>query len=167
MEQNSTNSAMQNGLIAGALISLNFFLSAFKISVLSSFTFLISIATIVFLYFATKRFRDTINGGVMTYSQAFGYIFRVYIYGSIIGSLVMLIYSFLNPDFLSVMLNDILLVYDKINFPIDDKTYGILNSIFKPAPYALFNLFGSAIIATFWGLILALFLKKEKSIFEE
>lgn len=103
----------------------------------------------------------------MTFGEAFGYVFRVYFYGAIIGSLIVLIYAFIKVDFLSAMLNDILIMYDKINIPIDDNTYNILNSIFKPAPYALFNLFGSAIVAAFWGLILGLFLKKEKSIFEE
>jgi lipoprotein signal peptidase len=70
-------------------------------------------------------------------------------------------------EFLAILLNDMLMLYDKINFPIDDATYDMLNSIFKPAPYALFNLMSSAIVAAFWGLILGLFLKKEKSIFEE
>lgn len=167
MVQNSNNSAMQNGLIAGALIALKFFLAVFKIPVLSSFTFVISIAIVVFLFIAAKRYRDTANNGAMTYNEAFGYVFRVYFYGAIIGSLVVLIYAFINVDFLAVMLNDILLMYDKINFPIDDNTMKVLNTIFKPAPYALFNLFGSAIVAAFWALILALFLKKEKSIFEE
>lgn len=167
MVQNSNNSAMQNGLIAGALITLKFFLAVFKIPVLSSLTFFISVAIVVFLFFAAKRFRDNVNNGAMTFGEAFGYVFRVYFYGAIIGSLIVLIYAFIKVDFLSVMLNDILIMYDKMNIPIDDNTYNILNSIFKPAPYALFNLFGSAIVAAFWGLILGLFLKKEKSIFEE
>jgi hypothetical protein len=78
----------------------------------------------------------------------------------------MLFYALLNADFLGVMLNDTLMIYEKMNINIDDKTYDILNAVFKPAPYALFNIFGSALVAAFWSLILALFLKKEKSIFE-
>jgi hypothetical protein len=102
----------------------------------------------------------------MTFGEAFGYVFRVYFYGAVIGSLVVLVYTLINVEFLAILLNDTLMLYDKINIPIDDTTYDMLNSIFKPAPYALFNLFGSAIVAAFWGLILGLFLKKEKSIFE-
>lgn len=167
MVQNSNKSAMQNGLIAGALIALKFLLSAMKIPVLSLLPFFISIAIIVFLFFVTKRFREVENGNAMTFHEAFGYVFKVYIYGAVIGSFVMLIYTLINAEFLPVLLNDTLMLYDKMNFVIEDTTYELLSTFFKPAPYALFNLFGSAIVATFWGVILALFLKKEKSIFEE
>jgi len=167
MDQNSNKSAMQNGLIVGAMIAVKFLITALKIPVLSSFSVFLSIGIIVFLYLATKKFRDAQTDQSMTYNQAFGYIFRVYIYGAVIGSLVMLIYALLNADFLGVMLNDTLMIYEKMNINIDDKTYDILNAVFKPAPYALFNVFGSALVSAFWSLILALFLKKEKSIFEE
>lgn len=158
---------MQNGLIAGALIALKFLFTAVKIPVLSSLTFFISIGIVVFLFYAAKRFRVSENGDAMTFGEAFGYVFRVYFYGAVIGSLVVLVYTLINVEFLAILLNDTLMIYDKINIPIDDATYDMLNSIFKPAPYALFSLFGSAIVAAFWGLILGLFLKKEKSIFEE
>jgi hypothetical protein len=148
------------------MIAVKFLITALKIPVLSSFSVFLSIGIIVFLYIATKKFRDAQTDQSMTYNQAFGYIFRVYIYGSVIGSLVMLFYALLNADFLGVMLNDTLMIYEKMNINIDDKTYDILNAVFKPAPYALFNIFGSALVAAFWSLILALFLKKEKSIFE-
>jgi lipoprotein signal peptidase len=167
MIQNSNKSAMQNGLIAGALIALKFLFTALKIPVLSSLTFFISIGIVVFLFYVAKRFRVSENGDTMTFGEAFGYVFRVYFYGAVIGSLVVLVYTLINVEFLAILLNDTLMLYDKINIPIDDTTYDMLNSIFKPAPYALFNLFGSAIVAAFWGLILGLFLKKEKSIFEE
>ena len=167
MIQNSNKSAMQNGLIAGALIALKFLFTALKIPVLSSLTFFISIGIVVFLFYVSKRFRVSENGDNMTFGEAFGYVFRVYFYGAVIGSLVVLVYTLINVEFLAILLNDTLMLYDKINIPIDDTTYDMLNSIFKPAPYALFNLFGSAIVAAFWGLILGLFLKKEKSIFEE
>lgn len=167
MIQNSNKSAMQNGLIAGALIAIKFLLTAIKIPVLSSLTIFISIGIIVFLFYAAKRFRVAENGDTFTLGEAFGYVFRVYFYGAVIGSLVVLIYTLINVDFLAVILNDTLMVYEKMNIPIDDTSYDLINSIFKPAPYALFNLFGSAIVAAFWGLILGLFLKKEKSIFEE
>ncbi len=167
MIQNSNKSAMQNGLIAGALIALKFLFTVMKIPVLSSLTIFISIGIVVFLYYAAKKFRTAENSDTFSFGEAFGYVFRVYFYGAVIGSLIMLLYSLINVDFLAVMLNDSLMIYEKLNIPIDDTTYDILNSIFKPAPYALFNLFGSAIVAAFWGLILGLFLKKEKSIFEE
>jgi len=166
MTQNFNKSAMQNGLIAGALIALKFLFTAIKIPVLSSLTILISVGIVVFLFYAAKRFRTAENGDLFTFGQAYSYVFRVYFYGAVIGSLVMLIYTLINVDFLAVILNDTLMIYEKMNIPIDDSSYEMVSSIFKPAPYALLNLFGSAIVAAFWGLILGLFLKKEKSIFE-
>lgn len=167
MVQNFNKSAMQNGLIAGALIAINFLLTVLNIPLLSFLSFLISIGTVVFLFYAARRFRVAENGDAMTFGEAFSYVFRVYFYGAVIGSLVMFIYTMINVDFLAVLLNDTLMLYENMNFPIDDTSYDLINSIFKPAPYALFSLFGSAIVAAFWGLILAIFLKKEKSIFGE
>jgi len=167
MEQNATKSAMQNGLIAGALTSISFLLAAIKIPVLSSLTIFISIGIVVFLYMSAKRFRDINNGGVFTFGQAFSYVFRVYMYGALIGSLVMLIYASLNNNFLGLMLNDTMLIYEKFNIPVDEKVYDMLEMILKPAPYALINLFGKLFGGLFWGLVLAAFLKKEKSIFEQ
>jgi lipoprotein signal peptidase len=167
MVQNFNKSAMQNGLIAGALIALKFLFTTIKIPLLSSITIFISIGIVVFLFYAAKRFRVAENGDAFSLGEAFSYVFRVYFYGAVIGSLVVLIYTMINVDFLAILLNDTLMIYEKMNIPIDDTTYDLLNTIFKPAPYALFNLFSSAIVAAFWGLILGLFLKKEKSIFEE
>jgi len=167
MVQNFNKSAMQNGLIAGALIALKFLFTTIKIPLLSSITIFISIGIVVFLFYAAKRFRMAENGDAFSLGEAFSYVFRVYFYGAVIGSLVVLIYTMINVDFLAILLNDTLMIYEKMNIPIDDTTYDLLNTIFKPAPYALFNLFSSAIVAAFWGLILGLFLKKEKSIFEE
>ncbi len=167
MVQNFNKSAMQNGLIAGALIALKFLFTTIKIPLLSSITIFISIGIVVFLFYAAKRFRVAENGDAFSLGEAFSYVFRVYFYGAVIGSLVVLIYTMINVDFLKILLNDTLMIYEKMNIPIDDTTSDLLKTIFKPAPYALFNLFSSAIVAAFWGLILGLFLKKEKSIFEE
>lgn len=167
MVQNASKSAMHNGLIAGALLSVKFLLTAIQIPVLSSLTFFISIGIIVFLFLVTKKFRDTFTDGYMTYGSAFSYVFRVYFYGAVIASLVMLIYCMANKGFLPVMLNDVLMMYDKIGYHLNDETYKALEMVFKPTSYALFNLVGSAIVGAFWGLILAIFLKKEKSIFED
>lgn len=162
MEQNANKSAMQNGLIAGALISVSFLISASKIPVLSSLTIFISIAIVVFLYIATKRFRDTNHESAFSFGQAYAYIFRVYLYGSLIGSLVMLVYATINPNFLSLMLNDTMMLYDKMNIPVDESVSDVLEMLLKPAPYALVNLLGKCIVGVFWGLVLAAFLKKKK-----
>jgi len=166
MQQNMNKSAMINGLIFGAMLSLKFLLSSFNNSTLSIIGFFISVSIVFALYKFATNYRDKVNEGFIKYSQAFVYIFQMYLYGSVVMSLVVLIYTSLNHDFLSSMLNQILTMYDKFNIPIEDEVTSLFESIYKPAPFALFNLFSSTIGAAFWGLILAAFVKKEKSIFE-
>jgi hypothetical protein len=57
-------------------------------------------------------------------------------------------------------------LYDSYKFPVDDKTYAVLQTIYKPVPFGMINVFFSMIAGVFWGLILAAFVKREKSIFE-
>lgn len=168
MQQNMNKSAMVKGLIIGAMVSLKFILGIFGTTALSTLGFLISILIVVALYVFAKKYRDEENEGFMTYGEGFSYIFRTYFYGGIIGSLVILLYTgLIDPEYLSGMINDVLKMYDAMNFPVDDNMISMVETIYKPAPFALMNVFSSAIVGAFWGLILAAFVKKEKSIFEQ
>lgn len=168
MQQNMNKSAMLKGLIIGAMVSLKFILGVFGSTALSVIGFLISILVIVALYMFAKKYRDEEYEGFMTYGEGFSYIFRTYFYGSIISSLVVLIYTaFINPEYLSGMTNEVFKIYDAMNFPVDEDMINMVETIYKPAPFALLNIFSSAIVGAFWGLILAAFIKKEKSIFEQ
>lgn len=159
---------MQKGLIIGAMVSLKFILSIFGSTALSAIGFLISILVVVALFMFTKKYRDEENEGFMTYGQGFSYIFRTYLYGAILGSLVILVYtSFIQPDYLTGMTNDVFKMYDSMNISIDENMMNLVETIYKPTPFALMNVFSSAIVGAFWGLILAAFIKKEKSIFEQ
>ncbi|MGB4415952.1 MAG: DUF4199 domain-containing protein [Paludibacter sp.] len=167
MEQSMKKTAMTNGLIIGGMLSLKFLLSTINSGIISIVTFSISIIIIFALYRLATRYRDNECVGIINYSRAFSFIFQVYFYGSIVSSLVTLIYAgYINKEYLDAMINEVLKVYDSINFPIDDNVYSLMETINKPAPFALLNLFSSAIVAAFWGLILAAFVKKDKSIFE-
>ncbi|MDR3651688.1 MAG: DUF4199 domain-containing protein [Paludibacter sp.] len=168
MQQNIKNSARLNGLIVGVMLSLKFVLSAQKYDVLASFSLFISILIVFVLYRMSARFRDTKCEGTISYKHAFSYIFQVYVYGSIISSFVILLYtSFVDTNYLGSMLDVILKLYEKINMRFDDKTYKVFETMYKPAPFAILNIISSLFVGAFWGLILAAFLKKEKSVFED
>lgn len=159
---------MLNGLIVGMLLSLKFIFSAQKSDILGTLALLISALIILVLYNMAIRFRDMHFGGIIKYSQAYNFIFQVYLFGSIISSFVVLIYtSFIDTNYLAYMQDILLKMYDSYKFPIDDKTFKFLETIYKPAPFSLLNVFSSMIVGIFWGLILAIFVKKEKTIFEE
>lgn len=167
MQASLNKSAMLNGLIVGVLLSLKFLLGASNNTALSLLGFAISILIIVLLFLFSTKFRDKENEGFISYGGAFQHVFFTYVYGSILSSLVMLIYTMaIAPDYLGSMINEVFKMYDSINFPINESTYQMAESIFKPAPFALMNVLSSTFVAAFWGLILAAFIKKDKSIFE-
>ena len=64
-------------------------------------------------------------------------------------------------------MNKILKFYDAVNPKYVEMYYDSIVLTFKPSIFPISNLMSSAIFAAFLGLILGLFLKKEKSIFEE
>ena len=167
MQSNVTKSAMVNGLWIGLLLSLKFLLSTQKTNILAFASLIISISIIFVLFKITLSFREKELNGIIDFKKAFNYIFQLYFFGAVISSLVMLIYTaYLNPTYLEFYFSETLKFYQVIKLPVDDNTYNLLEKVFKPAPFALGNLFSSAILGAFWSLILAVFVKKEKSIFE-
>jgi hypothetical protein len=168
MQSTITKSAMINGLIIGFLLSLKFLLSTQKTSILVSLGLVISVSIIFILFRMSIRLRNDEFDGIISFGKAFSYILQVYFYGSIISSLVMFMYTaYFNQAYLEMYLNMVMKFYHDINFLMDDKNYKIMESIFKPAPFALSNIFSSIFAGAFWGLILAGFIKKEKNIFEQ
>jgi len=168
MQPNITKSAMLNGLIVGVLLSLKFIFSAQKFNIFGLLAVFISVLIVFVLYRMSTHFRDTECSGTIKYGHAFNYIFLVYFFGSLISSFVILGYtSFFDTNYLASMLDVLLKMYDSFKFPVDDKTIKILETIYKPAPFSLLNVFSSMIVGVFWGLILAALVKKEKRIFEE
>jgi hypothetical protein len=167
MKQNIKNSARANGLIIGALLSFKFLLSVQNNSIVSMLAIAISILIIFVIYGLTIKFRESKCNGSIQFGEAFSYVFQVYLYGAIISSLIMLLYSqFVDKTLLEFQLNDILLVYKRFSLPVDDNTQKMLTLIYKPAPFALMNLLASAFTGAFWGLILAALVKKDKNIFD-
>ena len=168
MQQNILNSAKVNGLIIGCLLSLKFLLSVQNNMLLSFLAMAISVSIIVVLYSTAVKFRDIKCEGSIQFKHAFSFIFQLYFFGTIISSLVMFIYTqFIDKAYLETMMNETLKMYDKMGISMDDQSLSIVDNIFKPAAHALVNVLGGIFGGALWGLILAAFIKKEKSIFEK
>jgi hypothetical protein len=168
MQPKILKSALYNFHIIGLMLTLKFILSAQKNNILASFAIIISVFIIFVLYKMAVHFCETEYNGIIKYGQAFSYIFLLYFFGSIVSSIVIFIYtSFIDTNFLGMTLEMVLKMYDDIKYPLDDKMTKILETIYKPTTYSFLNIFFSMIVAAFWGLILAAFVKKEKSIFEK
>jgi len=168
MQPKIIKSAFNNFHILGLLLAVEFILSAQKFEIFASFAMIISIFIVFFLYRMAVHYRDTECDGKISFGQSFKYLFLIYVFGSIVSSIVMMIYTtFIDTHFLEVLLDVALKMYDKFKIPMDDKTYKLFEIIYKPAAYSLLNILFSLIRGAFWAVILAGFVKKEKSIFEE
>jgi uncharacterized membrane protein len=155
-------------LIIGALLSLEFLFSTMKDNPMSEFSLVISILIIVFIYIKANNFRVQHYDGTMKFGQAFSYIFQVYIFGAILNSLAIFLYTqFYNPVPLEIVKDSTIKMYESMNIKIDDLTYNMFTVLYKPAPFAFVMLFSSLFSGCFWGLILAAFVKKDKDIFTQ
>ena len=167
MQKKTLKSALINFHIVGLLLSAKFILSTQSNSIFAFLTLFTSVSIIFVLYRITIRFRESECDGIISYFDAFKYIFLIYFLGSIVSSIVVFIYTqFINKDFLSFTLDFLLKTYEKMKIHIDNPTYSVIEKIYKPLPYSLLNIIASIFTATFWSLILSAFIKKEKSIFE-
>jgi len=166
MHSTIRKTAMRNGLIIGLLLSLKFIFSTQNSGILSFLSIMISISIVVLLYTLSVKFRDNELTGTISYGHAFSTIFQNYLYGAIILWLVMLVYiSYINPNYLETYKDLTLKMYREYKIPINDNNYKALEVFFKPSSFIALNMFASAITGAFWALILAAFVKKEKSLF--
>ena len=167
MQRNITKSTLNNFHVIGLLLSAKFLFSTQNNSILLILSLISSLLIIYALFYTTTRFRDTECDRSISYLNAFKYIFLLYFFGSIVLSIIIWIYTqFINKEFLDLTLDLLLKTYENLKIHVDNQTYSILEKIFKPLPYSIFNLFASIFSSLFWSSILAIFIKKEKSIFE-
>lgn len=158
---------LNSTLLIGGFLSLKFLFSTLQNPFLLALSFALSIAIIFLQYRTAVLYRDHECSGAISYGKAFYFLFRVYIFGSVISSLIVLVYTgFINKDYLDFMMNEILKTYDKLGVKIDDNTYNMIQLFFKPASFAFINIFSSVFASAFWALIIAAFVKKDKNIFE-
>ena len=166
MQQNIFRSSMLNGLIMGGLFSVNFLFSAMTNPVLSLLSNLIIIYILIYTYKSTVKYRDHENEGSITYGKAFSFITLSYFFAGVISGIVKYIYfQFIKPDYLMAALDQSLVMMEKMNFPVSDQQVELMESMMKPATYALEVIWLNIFVGMIVGLIMAAFIKKEKDIF--
>jgi len=168
MQPNIIKSAMSNGLIMGVLFSLNFFLSIPKITILGLVTYLVMALIVVLMYRMSVRFRDTECGGYISYGKAFTYIIYTFFFAALISSIVKYTYFRIYPTYLENLLQDTLKAVETMKIiEINDEFYDQMTQMMKPANLALQYIWVNMFVGVIVGLVMAAFVKKEKSIFEE
>lgn len=168
MHRNIIKSAMNSGLIMGGIFSVNFILSVSKITALMLMTYVVAIFIITTMYHMSIRFRDKECEGAITYGKAFLYILFTFFYAALISSIVKYIYfQFINPAYLANMFQESMKMMEKLKFPVTDDSSSQMESMLKPVNYSFLYIWMNIIMGTLVGLIMAAFVKKEKSIFDE
>ena len=168
MEANIVKSTMKSGLILGVLFSVNFLLSI-PSNVITNLLSLVMIGIIIVATFRlSKQFRDNECEGYISYGKAFVFVLFSFFFASIISALVKIVYyQFINPDYLFDLYNQQMLMLEQLNMPITDELETLISGMLKPVPIALLSILGNMILGVVVGLIMAAFVKKEKSIFEQ
>lgn len=168
MQVNIMKSAMRSGLFLGILFSLNFLMSIPSGFITRFLTYVIIGVIIVATYRLTIQFRENELGGYINYGRAFLFILLSFFYAALISSLVKFVYfQFINPDYLSNLFNESMLMMEKMGLPIDSSVEESMEKLLKPASFALQYIWVNMLAGAFVGLIMSAFVKKEKSIFDQ
>ena len=162
MQPNIAKSALRNFHFIGLLLSAKFILSTQRYEILAMIAVFISVMVIFMLYRTGLHFRETECEGFISYWKAFRYIFLIYLFASVVMLIVMVIYTnLIDTQFLSYQLDSMLKMYENINYSIDDNTQKAMQIIYTPIPFAMLNIFASALFGAFLALIMAFFVRKD------
>ncbi len=167
MQPTIIKSAMVNGLIMGAMFSINFVISIAKITILGLLSYVIITLILVGIYKMVIRFRDVDCKGEITYWKSFSFILLTFFFAAIISSVVKYIYfQYINPDYLAQMFEESMKLMEKMNFPMNDASVAQMESILKPATFTLQYIWINVFMGSLVAMVMSGFVKKEKDIFE-
>jgi len=167
MQQNIVKSAMINGLIMGVIFSFNFLIALPKSSILAFLSMAIICIIVVMMYRMAVKFRDNECEGTISYGKSLSYIILTFFFGSLIAALVKFIYAqFINREFPDYLMQVQLKLLDSWKIPIDENMYSQLEKMNSPIGLAAQTIWSNVLLGIILGLVLAFFVKKEKSIFE-
>lgn len=167
MQLQVLKAAMRSGLILGVLFSVNFLLSASQNSVLNFLTYFVVVAIVVVTYRLTIQFREGACLGYISYGRSFLFILMSFFYAALISSLVKFIYFQINPAYLSNLYNEMMLLVESLNLPVEQEMEEALSQVLRPASFAIQYIWANMLLGVFVALIMSAFTRKEKSIFEE
>ena len=113
------------------------------------------------------RFRDKECEGSITYGRAFLYILYTFFYAALISTVIKYIYfQYINPSYLENMFQESMKMMEKLKFPMTSASADQMESMLKPVNYSFVYIWMNIIFGGLVGLVMAAFVKKEKSIFD-
>lgn len=170
MSLESNRHAMNYGLLVGLLFCLSFW-----VSTMPSVAFLqyLVIATELYvIYRMALHCRRTAFGGTVSYGAMLWYIVQLFMYGSLISALFKyLFYKVLKPNFLNMQVEQSLQVIEQLQLPslsnMYDKLEETMYETITPLNMVLQSIWFNVLAGLLVGLIMAAFLRKESSPFDD
>lgn len=164
---NPLNHAMLMGLEMGVWFALTFILDAQGMGVLASF---VTFYVIYGVYRAAQHYKETEWGGQITYFAAYSYILWLYVCSSLVASVIRFAYlQWLNPEFLPKLYDSSMLMMEELKKEglkmSMDEVSSVLQAILTPIRFTMYYIMIDLFKGTFWGLILALIVKRRKARF--
>ena len=126
--------------------------------------------TLGVMYFGTKDYRDKHLGGYMEYGKAFSSNFLIGLYACIISTVyTFLLFKFIDPTLIDTIketaINAAMQKNSNVSEEQIEQGMSKMSFLMSPTFFAITALFGGAIMAALAGLIVAIFQKKEKTLF--
>lgn len=121
------------------------------------------------IIYGTKKFRDEDLGGEISYSKALGFGVLICVFASIIsGIYTILLTTVIDPEYMSKLISEIEAEYVKSGLSEDqiETAMKFVGKMQSPIFMAISTVIGFAFMGTIFSLVTSVFLKKEKSIFE-
>ncbi|MDR0370641.1 MAG: DUF4199 domain-containing protein [Prevotellaceae bacterium] len=160
-------SVLRSGLILGGVFSLHFLCSTAHNILFSILTYAAIGFIIVMSYRLPVSFRDNENEGVISFGAAFLYVLLSFFIASFISFVIkVLFFSVVNPDYLLLQQSQVFDTIEAMKISFDEEQYRVLENMFQPVVYASYFFIMNMFFAVIFGLIIATFVKKEKSIFD-
>ena len=168
MQGNIFKSSMIYGLMMGILFSVNFIISIPQGAIFRIVSFLITIVIVIVMYRYSVKYRDNECGGYITYGKSFSFIVLTFFFASIISAIVKFVYfQFINPEYLTNVLQQSIKVVESMNLPLDEEYYTQMEKMMKPSVYTLQSIWVNVLLGVLLALVMSAFVKKDKDIFEE
>jgi hypothetical protein len=168
MQRNITKSAMNSGLILGALFSVNFLFSIIRNTAFVLLSYAMIAIILVTIYRLSVRFRDVECEGFISFGKVFLYILLTFFYAALISSVVKFVYfKFINTGYLEIMFQETMKAMQMMKYPINDTSVEQMKGMLKPASFSFIYIWFNLSLGAIVGLIMAAFIKKNKSVSDD
>jgi hypothetical protein len=158
---------MFGGLILGILFSLNFLISLIGWGFAGFLSFIITILIVYYTYHSVIKYRDMECEGAITYGNSLTYIILSFFFAALIGAAVKYFYvGFINKEYLETLLQETYKIMDMMKFPVTEEAYDQIEKMMSPVGFAIQSIWANVLLGLLLGLIMSIFTRKEKSIFE-